>query len=279
MFDASSFRIPARQTLVGLHVLSTPVTGHAYHRLQSSLPLLWPELSALGPVIVQVRHRYARLITRLSVPALHAPLSPDPCLHLRPAHWGECLLRPCACPRCQCPPSVRLHDRFGGEFLQICAPPDLPRASWHALSRHFASPVATPLHEPDESGGTHLALLPSRHGARHAPDTLPPLLALLSAHDEPIAITINTPGASLSRRIQLKGFSANDPVLTLADSLTTLQIARAGIHGLALASRYDDATPHIHLIGPGNTSLLTLSPAGGRPAAYRWLAIWRSLRA
>jgi hypothetical protein len=269
MFDATPLRAPARHAPLGLHLLSPPPAGLDYNVLPDTPEDLWSDLTRPGPLIVQIRHRYARLITTTPLPdwsEIRAETGP---LTFRSQTWGAVALRRCACLRCQCPPSVRIHDQRGGEALQLCAPPGLDRARWRSLYRHFTpSPAPGPWF--DDTGGVLLPQLPPATGPRLEPDALPGFLALLAAQGESVLVTLHTPVATLTRRIAPERIFAESHVLTLGDGVSTLQVALPGFFALAPIVSELDAAPLVHLVGPGDTSLLTLAPTAGRPAAFRW---------
>jgi len=79
--------------------------------------------------------------------------------------------------------------------------------------------------------------------------------------------------------LRLRAFFAESHVLTVGDHASTLQVALPGFFALAPIDGGLDAAPLVHLVGPGETSLLTLAPAPGRPAAFRWRDFLGRLRA
>jgi hypothetical protein len=278
MFDATPLRAPARHAPLGLHLLSPPPAGLDYHVLPDTPEDLWSDLTRLGPLIVQVRHRYARLITTITLPDWSQVCAETGPLTCRSQTWGAVALRRCACPRCQCPPSVRIHDQRGGEALQLCAPPGLDRARWRSLYRHF-TPSPAPGPRLDDTGGVLLPHLPPATGPRLEPAALPSFLALLAAHGELVRVNLHTPVATLTRCIAPERIFAESHVLTLGDGVSTLQVALPGFFALAPIVGGADAVPLVHLVGPGDTSLFTLAPAAGRPAAFRWRDFLGRLRA
>lgn len=278
MFDATPLRAPARHAPLGLRLLAPPPAGLDYHVLPATPADLWSDLARLGPLIVQVRHRYARLITTTALPDWTEASTGTGPLTVHPPAWGSVALRRCACPRCQCPPSVRIHDQRGGEGLQLCAPPDLDRARWRPLYRHFTPPAAADL-RIDDAGGVFLPHLPAASGPRLETEALSGLLSLLAAHDELVRVTLHTPAATLTRLVAPTRIFVESHVLTLGDADSTLQVALPGFFALAPIEGGPDTAPLVHLVGPGETSLLTLAPAPGRPAAFRWRDFLGRLRA
>lgn len=246
-------------------VARLPRSGASSGLLRASVDELWNELSGMGPLIVQVRHRYARLIARQALPAL-ASQDEGAGLACRPELFSSPVLRRCPCPRCACLPAVRIHDETAGECLQVCAPPGFPVGRWRRLERLF-EPVELASLGLDESGGNRLRRLPGRGPERFTARRLPTFLAWLRDEERPVRVALHTPAVSLVADIAPRRFFVEQNVLTLGGVDSTLQIALPGLHGLALP---EGGSPALHLVGPDDTSLLTLSPSGGRVGAQAW---------
>jgi hypothetical protein len=270
MFDATPLRSPTRHSSVGLIRITPPHAGPEYHILPTTPEALWSDLANLGPIIMQIRHRYARLITCAPLPTWAEVNAAEAWpLALRPQVWGPVLLRPCPCSRCQCLPSVSAYDQRGAECLQLCAPPNLALDRWRTLYPHFK--ISTdPTLRIDDSGGVFLPPLPSLLAPRLESEALPQLLAFVAANGEPLRITLRTPAAALTCLIKPERIFAEQHVLTVGDTSSTLQVALPGLRALAPSLDTPGVSPCVHLVGPADTTLLTLSPAADRPAARRW---------
>lgn len=273
MFDASSLRRSDVRARHGLTVSRLPLPENSAGLLAASIDELWDELRGCGPLIVQVRHRYARLIARRELPAM-AERDEVTGLCCRPDLFAYPVLRRCSCPRCVCLPSLRIHDETGGECLQVCAPPGFSAARWGRVNRFF-EPVALDSLALDESDGKRLRRLPSGPLTRLPGNALFAFFGRLSRAGEAASVTLHTPAATLTHAILPRRFFVEQNVLTLGDDDSTLQVALPGLHGVMLHVGDAGDAVRLHLAGPDGTSLLTLAPGGGRVGASRWRA-WLS---
>lgn len=268
MFDAFPLRHPAIRARHGLGSVRVPTVGAIPGLLSAPIDELWDELRGFGPLIVQVRHRYARLITRREAPDL-ADRAGATGLACRPELFAFPVLRRCACARCACLPAVRIHDETAGECLQLCAPPGFSRERWSRLRRFFG-PVDLDSLDLDESGGKRLRRLPAEDLARLPSGSLFKFFGRLSRIGEGVRATLRTPAATLATDILPERFFVEENVLTLGDSASTLQVALPGLHGLMLHAGSAGGPLSLHLAGPDATSLLTFSPAESRVGASVW---------
>lgn len=268
MFDASSLRRPDVRARHGLTVSRLPSPENSAGLLAAPIDDLWDELRGCGPLIVQVRHRYARLIARRELPSL-AERDEAAGLCCRPDLFASPVLRRCSCPRCVCLPSLRVHDETAGECLQVCAPPGFSAARWGRVNRFF-EPVALDSLALDESGGKRLRRLPAGPLAWLPGNALFAFFGRLSRAGEAARATLRTPAATLTHDILPRRFFVEQHVLTLGDDDSTLQVALPGLHGVLLQVGDVDDAVRLHLAGPGDTSLLTLAPSGGRVGASLW---------
>jgi hypothetical protein len=268
MFDASSLRRSDVRARHGLTVSRLPLPESSAGLLAASIDELWDELHGCGPLIVQVRHRYARLIARRELPML-AERDEAAGLCCRPDLFAYPVLRRCSCPRCVCLPSLRIHDETAGECLQVCAPPGFSAARWERLNRFF-EPVNLDSLGLDESGGNRLRRLPTGPLARLPGNALFAFFGRLLRAGEAARATLRTPAATLTHDILPQRFFVEQNVLTLGDDHSTLQVALPGLHGVMLHVGDEGGAARLHLAGPDGTSLLTLAPAGGRVGGLLW---------
>ena len=134
----------------------------------------------------------------------------------------------------------------------------------------FFEPVALDSLALDESGGKRLRRLPAGPLAWLPGNALFAFFGRLSRAGEAARATLRTPAATLTHDILPRRFFVEQHVLTLGDDDSTLQVALPGLHGVLLQVGDVDDAVRLHLAGPGDTSLLTLAPSGGRVGASLW---------
>jgi hypothetical protein len=170
---------------------------------------------------------------------------------------------------------VEVHDIHGVEFLQLCARSEEEPAAWAAYLATIAAPLNAVIPPPAPPARHLFARLPAdaRLLTRNV-DALPALLSLLANEETSFTCTLHTPACTHTRELTPRRVICEDGLLTVGDSETTLQAALASAHGLAV-QRHDHRL-NLHLVGPGDTSLLTFHSAADPASALLWRAALRA---
>ncbi|AHF93753.1 hypothetical protein OPIT5_29805 [Opitutaceae bacterium TAV5] len=262
------------------------------------IPLLadWPRLldaiRDAGEVVLQVRHRYGRLIGCGQLPALSWDATGQNArgggdghaLDLHTARWAHACGRVRTCARCCSPGGIFIHDHGDAGFLQICPPARASATRWaHLLDEWRSGPPLPPASRPPAAAFSALPVaLPA--SARPLGGEAATLLALLQAViDQKLAIgcALETAGARQYREFVPRHLALENGLLILSGDGVVAQVILPVIAGLALDDA-DDAAPAgrrggvLHLVNADGSSLLSVGPASGPPAATRWRTVLRS---
>ncbi|EIQ00835.1 hypothetical protein OpiT1DRAFT_05391 [Opitutaceae bacterium TAV1] len=258
------------------------------------IPLLadWPRLldaiRDAGEVVLQVRHRYGRLIGCGQLPALSWDATGQNArggndghaLDLHTAYWAHACGRVRTCAHCCSPGGIFIHDHGDAGFLQICPPARASATRWaHLLDEWRSGP---PLPPPAAAFTALPAALPA--SARPLDGDAVALVALLQAViDQKFAIgcTLETTGARQYREFIPRHLALENGLLVLSGGGVVAQVILPVIEGLAL----DDGTDTepacrrggvLHLVNADGSSLLSVGPAAGPGAAARWRTVLRA---
>jgi hypothetical protein len=228
-------------------------------------------IQSLPLVALQTRHAFARLIHLGLPPELHWQATPaglvaqttNSTLQLlfEPGHRHCGRLRTCAC--CQSPGHIEVFSPEGREFLQFCAPHDCPSADWARCLSGLASaekPSPVPEYLGHHYGGPALP----RDAQIVAGDSyeLLRLFTLICDTGLAVSCTLESSESRHTRRFTDPQVSSEAGMLTLRGVRTTVQVGLPFVRALAITP-----TPHgaaLHVVGPGECRLFSMTSAGGR---------------
>lgn len=227
-------------------------------------------VSQLETVAIQSRNAFARLVHLGQLPVLtwaddERAWDDAGTLRLRCANWGQAWGRIAVCPCCESPGLIEVLNAHGGEFFQLCALPGSEPAEWAGCLARLTSDDAI-------QGGdsphalTGFSVLPA--GTQRLAVTgaaLPAFFSALKAESIRLRVLLHTPEMSQMREFVPHYVSTGQPLLTVNDLRTTVQVALPQVRGLCLA--HDDS---LHVTGRGDTLLVSFAPAGPADAA-----VWR----
>lgn len=198
--------------------------------------------------------------------------------------WGQ--LTPCEC--CGSFGRVSVRNRAGQEFMQLCAMAGSELASWGAFLDAAASggiretaDAARAGEAANESIASWVAGLPRIPGdsewvGADAGD-LAGIIAVLQHEKLPVRWTLRGAEFCHTRVFapEAHELAGGGRVLSVrGPAAETIQLGVPMVRALAVGSRASDCP--LHVAGPDNARLLTLSAADGREEAALWRVIMRN---
>lgn len=240
-------------------------------------------MTRLGPVALQTRHAYARMVAVTLVPQLswcaqrRCAADAVRSLQFHFDHWQCAWARLAHCDCCGSPGRIEVCNEHGLDFLQVCALPECQVADW----ADFLADVTL-----EDSGKDDVVGIPFESGGfARAPaqaalvsndvDQLVRLLTRLSEDEGSVSCTLVTEAVCHRREFSLNRVVAEDGVLTAGEGLSRFQLGLVASRRLAVTLREDGF--HLHVVGADDALLLTLSGAAGASDNFLWKEALRAV--
>ncbi|EDY82872.1 hypothetical protein VDG1235_2495 [Verrucomicrobiia bacterium DG1235] len=209
---------------------------------------------------VQTRHRYARLVARVTADSLSCSFAQSNC-RLSLSKSTACSVNAFVerCPCCSSPGRIEFQTTSGEEFIQICPSSATPANKWGRLVQSLqVAPRSAAINQfqtsPFSSELPSQSLLTPLH-----PTLLGKIIGTIADSGGNIQATLSNDYSFHCREIQPASIEANDTFLAVYSDDSTFQIViQAARHVYLDLSR---ASPGLTLSGPQGEPLLTIAAA------------------
>lgn len=280
---STTWRRSLQPISLSVRVASKPT--ESFVPLVSDWPALLDSARAMGDVIIQTRHRHARLITQTHMPEFcwdatyRNARSADGKFHLHVSQWTRAFgwTHQCAC--CGSPGGISIHDHSPAEFLQICVPAGSSTGphwehfveEWRAIAPHAAidSSIRCDVMGRLQQVPPPLTALPMDGGLH----TLSTILQSVISQNLRIRCALETPGSRQCCEFRPDKLDLENRLLRLSGEGNVAQVILPAIAGLSLEQTA--STRRLHLIGLNGGSLLGITPSRSTSDINAWKGILR----
>lgn len=239
-------------------------------------------LERLGPVALQTRNACARMVAVMPVPALswcpqrRCARDEAGALCFQLDHWHRAWARLAHCDCCGSPGRIEVCNRYGLDFLQLCALPECEAADWADILAEISRDDAGDEQEErswEESGFVRVPA--EARTVRGDGGHLEPLLARLADEAGSVGCMLAAGETWHRREFALKRVFSDAGVLTAGAGLSRFQLGLPAVRRLATTSW--NGQTQLHVAGTDEALLLTLSAAGGAAGENLWNEALRSV--